>query len=158
MCCLNSLPPAITSYCLSCCPSMAVGCQLYCQLNSSFVSAIGHIGFYHKGIKSSDELAPAAFFESPLFRFDEIFFQDLCLFGFWLKTEENFGVIALLIQIKAYVLWDQRIISRNNPNCVFLKCCFWRQIDFVKIWHTKCIDLWKRVLIEEILDRSTLEL
>ena len=47
----------------------------YCQLNSSFVSAIGHIGFYHKGIKSS-ELAPAAFFESTLFRFDEIFFQD----------------------------------------------------------------------------------
>ena len=47
-----------------------------CQLNSSFVSAIGHIGFYHKGIKNSDELAPAAFFESTLFRFDEIFFQD----------------------------------------------------------------------------------
>ena len=36
--------------------------------------------------------------------------------------------------------------------------CFWRQIDFVKIWHTKCIDLWKCGLIEEILDQSTLEL
>ena len=90
----------------------------YCQLNSSFVSAIGHIGFYHKGIKSSDELAPAAFFESTLFRFDEIFSQDLCLFGFWLKTEENFDVIALLKQIKAYFLWDPRIISWNNPKCV----------------------------------------
>ena len=90
----------------------------YCQLNSSFVSAIGHIGFYHKGIKSSDELAPAAFFESTLFRFDEILFQDLCLFGFWLKTEENFDIIALLKQIKAYL----RIISRNNPNCVFWYC------------------------------------
>ena len=77
-----------------------------CQLNSSFVSAIGHIGFYHKGIKNSDELAPAAFFESALFRFDEIFCEDLFLFGFWMKTEEKFDVVALLKQIKAYFIWD----------------------------------------------------